>query len=74
MTDDNILIRPSIEIFVLIEALFWFIGRINLGDMVCSVNGNDLKHSSQTDAISYLRSAAQSGHVTLVIDNSQEAQ
>jgi hypothetical protein len=66
----------STEIRATFVYFFFFLnlGRINLGDMVVSVNGNDLKHSSQTDAITYLRLAAQSGHVTLVIDNSQEAQ
>jgi len=49
-------------------------GQINLGDMICEVNDYDLRHCSQADAISYLRVAAQSGEVRLLVDNTQQAQ
>ena len=51
-----------------------FLGRINLGDMICEVNDYDLRHCSQAEAISYLRVAAQSGQVRLLVDNTQQAQ
>ena len=60
--------------FVFTYTGFLFLGEVSIGDRILHVNGYSLKDVTQLEAISYLRLAAQSGAVLLVLDKSESAQ